>query len=115
LIDDENYPGGAAESKMPEGLTGALYLIYPANKKKKFFTNNWNTAKIVKKGNTVEHWLNGAKILSYKLGSKDFKEKVGKTKFKEYPDFATADSGYILLQDHGDVAYFKDIKIRKLK
>jgi len=36
------------------------------------------------------------------------------TKFARGPLFATADTGYIALQDHGDVVDFRNIKIRSL-
>lgn len=113
IIDDENYPG-PAESKTPDGLTGASYLLYAANKKKKFNVNDWNSGKIKINKHKVGHWLNGKKILSYDLGSKGFKDKVAKSKFSAYPDFAKAE-GYILLQDHGDVVQFKDIRIKRLR
>jgi hypothetical protein len=113
IIDDEHYPG-PPESKTPEGLMGASYLLYPANNKKEYNAKDWNLGKIKVKKQKVEHWLNGKKILAYKIGSKDFNEKLGKTKYNVYPDFAK-NKGYILLQDHGNVIHFKDIRIRKLK
>ncbi|MFD1631277.1 3-keto-disaccharide hydrolase [Pseudopedobacter beijingensis] len=114
LIDDIDYPA-PAEYKTPEGLTGAVYSFYPTNKKKKFAVYDWNTIKIVKKNRHIEHWLNGKKIVSYEIGSPDYLEKLAKNKFNQYSDLANVNSGCISLQDHGDLVYFKDIKIRRLK
>lgn len=114
LIDDENYPA-PIEHKTPDGLTGAVYLFYPASDKKTFAVHDWNTMKIVKKGNKVEHWLNEKKIVSYKIGSVDYLEKLSKNKFNQYPELANIKSGYISIQDHGNLAYFKDIKVKRLR
>jgi hypothetical protein len=59
------------------------------------------------------HWLNGIKILSFTRGSKEFTDAVSKSKFsKTSPAFGTIDKGRIMLQEHGGVASFKNIKIK---
>ena len=62
-----------------------------------------------------EHEINGVKYFDYVLGSKDFNDRVAKSKFHSMPDFAKSPSGYIALQgDHGQVA-FRNIKIRPIE
>lgn len=114
LIDDFNYPGPVADN-VPEGLTSAVYLLYPAENKNYKGHGKWQKAKIVSKGDLVEHWLNGKKVLSLERGSKDFKNRVAKTKFKEFSNFGEAQTGQILIQDHGGQAYFKNIRIKALQ
>jgi len=53
-------------------------------------------------------------VTSCTNGSEDFNQKVSVTKFKDYPDYAKAGSGHIMLTDHGDQVYFKNIKVRRL-
>ena len=65
-------------------------------------------------GNQVEHWLNGTKLLSYERGSKDFLDKMSETKFKDYPNYGQVSEGHILLTDHQDKVYFRNIRIRRL-
>ncbi len=75
----------------------------------------WNESRIVVKGNHVEHWLNGEKVLEYDLGSPEVKAAVAESKFKDVKGFGEKLKGHILLTDHGDEACFRNIKIRELK
>ena len=66
-------------------------------------------------GSHVEHWLNGAQIVKYELWTPEWKALVAKSKFKDYPQYAQARRGHIGIQDHGDWAAFRNIRIRELK
>lgn len=113
IIDDYNHPE-VKDHQHEEGATAALYLIYPAQNKKLLPEGQWNQAKIIARGKYVEHWLNGVKVVSYERGNKDFQERVAATKFKAYINYGEVSSGHILLTDHGDKVYFKDIRIKRL-
>ena len=71
-------------------------------------------AGIVVKGNKVEHWLNGVKILSYEKGCQMWQALVSHSKFAKVNNFAGGDGGHILLQDHFDEVHFRNLKIREL-
>jgi hypothetical protein len=74
----------------------------------------WNHARIVSRGQQVEHWLNGKKILEYDRGSAAFRDAVARSKFKNIPGFGEWADGHILLQEHGSVVSFRNLKIREL-
>jgi len=102
---------------------GWLYALYqpptdPATDKPLDATKpagEWNHIRVVISPEKCEHYVNGVKYLEYVLGSKDFKERVAKSKFSKMPLFAKSDSGSIALQgDHGQVS-FRNIKIRSIE
>ena len=66
------------------------------------------------RGNLVEHWLNGEKVLEYECGSDDLKAAVAKSKFRNVAGFGNKIRGHILLTEHHDEAWFRNIKIREL-
>ena len=113
IIDDSNHE---AIKDDPEGLssTGSLYLLYAPENKVLHPAGEWNQARIVAKNGQVEHWLNGTKIVSYQSGSGDFLNRKSETKFKDYPDYGETEEGHILLTDHQDRVFFRNIRIRRL-
>jgi hypothetical protein len=114
LIDDSKHPD-AKLGINGNRKTGALYDIFPPDPNKPYKpAGQWNTARIVVKGDQVEHWLNGKKVLEYTRGSEQFKQAVAASKFKNTKGFAEAESSPILLQAHGDKVAYKNIKIKEL-
>ena len=109
MIDD-------ARVKDDYSSTASFYLIAKPNRDKHLKPmGEWNQSRIVVKGNHVEHWLNGKKVLEYECGSKAIMERVPKTKFKKYPGFGEKVTGHILLTDHNDACWFRNIKIRVIE
>jgi len=72
----------------------------------------WNESKLVFRGNHGEHWLNGEKLLAFDLGTARMDSCLAKSKFRSLPWFGERRRGHIILQDHGDEVYFKNIKVR---
>ncbi len=75
----------------------------------------FNEARIVARGALIEHWLNGVKIVEYELGTDDWAERVANSKFKVWPEYGQRRDGHIVLQDHGDKVWYRNIKIRRLE
>lgn len=113
ILDDKL----AEDNKKENHLAGSFYDVLPpvAAKKKVHAPGQWNTVRIIAKGNKVEHWLNGVKILEFIRGSQDFTAAVAQSKFsKAEPAFGTVGKGHILLQEHGGAVAFRNIKIKPL-
>ena len=71
-----------------------------------------NSSTIIFRGNHGEHWLNGTKIVEFELGTPRMDSLLAASKYKSIPNFATRRAGHIVLQDHVDEVYFRNIKIR---
>jgi hypothetical protein len=111
LLDDANAPDGRRRLT----AAAAAYGLYapPAGVVKPF--GEWNKTRIVIKGDHVEHWLNGRKVVAYDLGSPEWKAKVAASKFSQYPNYGLAKAGFIGIQgDHPGSLELRHIRIREL-
>lgn len=110
MIDDAVVKGH------PKGATAAFYDVLPPSKKTHSKSpGEVNLSRILVRGNHVEHWLNGDMVLAYELGSPDVLAAVAKSKFRDVSGFGTKIRGHILLTDHHDEAWYRNVKIRDLK
>lgn len=106
----------AEDNKLGNHLAGSLYDLAneaPRNLPKP--VGEWNSSRLVVRGWKVEHWLNGTQIIAIDLASPEGKAAIAKSKFKDWPKFASLLRGRIALQDHGHVVSYRAIKIRELK
>ena len=111
MLDDDRHEDG----KLPTHRSGALYdLIAPSADKRLRPVGEWNRSTVIFRGNHGEHWLNGQKIVEFELGTAHMDSLVAKSKYRVIPGFADRRKGHIVLQDHGDEVYFRNIKVRPL-
>lgn len=113
ILDDEKHPDAKLGVRGNRTL-GSLYDLIPAPADKPFKKKEFNTAMIIVRDNKVEHWLNGEKIIEYERNNQMWNALVAYSKFKDWPHYGNLPEGNILLQDHGDEVWFKNIKIKEL-
>jgi hypothetical protein len=109
-VIDNAYKGGLK----PEQMAGSNYDLHAPAKDVTKKPGELNAMRILVKGNHVEHWLNGVKVVEYELGSEDWTRRVQASKFKAHPAYGRARRGHIGLQDHGDNVAYRNIKVREL-
>lgn len=114
ILDDANHPDAKLGHDGNRKI-GSFYDVMPAaNDKIVMPDGEWNHLRIVSKGKHVEFWLNGKMTVEFERGSPAFRAAVAKSKFKDIPQFGEWSDGHILLQEHGSVVSFRNLKIREL-
>lgn len=110
ILDDSKHKDGK------NGLTasGALYSLYAPAKPAAKPVGEWNTMRVRVAGGRIQSWLNGQQVVDAQIGSEDWKARVAKSKFARFPRFAQVAAGRIVLQDHSDPVWFRNIRIRRL-
>lgn len=118
VLDDARHPD-AKQGVVGNRTLSSLYDLIPATPLTARFQRkigDWNQGRIiVYPNNMVQHWLNGFKVVEFERNSNIFKALVARSKYAVYPGFASAPKGHILLQDHGDEVWFRNIKVREIR
>ena len=115
ILDDELHPDAKLGNHEGSRTLASLYDLIQADVEKPTKPiGEWNRAHIVSKNNQVTHYLNGAKVLEYERMTPEFRTLVSESKYVVWPNFGELKEGQILLQDHGDLVHFKNIKIKEL-
>ncbi len=98
---------------------GAIYDAKAPSQRAERPAGEFNQSRIVLRGNHVEHWLNGVKVVDANLDDPDLlagpAQRWGATSkafnlLKQQPLKTTP----ITLQNHDNEAWFRDLKIRRL-
>ncbi|MEO7520213.1 MAG: DUF1080 domain-containing protein [Gemmatimonas sp.] len=111
ILDDARHGDGRSALTS----TGSNYALHGVPHGTAKPIGEWNAVRIVVRGNHVEHWLNGAKVVDYDFSSADWKARMMASKFKDRPLYATAREGRIGLQEHGSFVAFRNIRIKETK
>jgi hypothetical protein len=112
VIDNAAHPDAMVD---PNRTTASAYYMYAPSKDATKPVGQWNQTRIILKGNHVQHWLNGEKVVEYDILSEDWLKRYAASKFKTLPKYGRNARGHIALQEHGDPIEFRSIKIREIK
>ena len=105
---------GHKDGKNPKTSAGSAYALLAPSKDATKPVGEWNASRFVADGKHIEHWMNGEKIVDFIIGSEAWNTAKAAGKFAKNDKFAAAPSGRIGLQDHGNLVWYRNIKVRSL-
>jgi hypothetical protein len=100
----------------------AMYDLYTCPEDKPVRpAGEWNDARIRVRHGVVQHFLNGVKVVEERLFDEDgrtptpdWTARIAASKFKAYEGFGLQPRGHLVLQEHGDLVEFRNIRVREL-
>jgi len=114
VLDNLNHPD-ALKGINNNRQAGSLYDMIPAVPQNAKPAGEWNQVGIMANNGNVVFKQNGVNVVSFTLGTEEWKQMCANSKFKDWSWFVnTAKEGYIGLQDHGCEVWYRNIKIREL-
>jgi hypothetical protein len=110
VLDNEGHRDGQIKTHR----AGSLYGMVAADPETARAPGEWNDVLLRVKDNRIEHWLNGVKVVSIERGSDKWNALAAASKFADMPDYGKVEEGYLVLQDHGDPVWYRNIRVRNL-
>jgi hypothetical protein len=116
MIDNSTNPDakhGAAYQ------TGALYSILGPKKAAAKPAGQFNHSRLVVRGQHVEHWLNGKKVIDTTLDTQELKDNLarrwgGDSEVYRLMVTQPVRESHLSLQNHDSDTWFRDIKVKRL-
>ncbi|NNK89489.1 MAG: DUF1080 domain-containing protein [Saprospiraceae bacterium] len=110
ILDNTCHP----DTKFRTHRAGDLYDMIETKYVTVRPAGEWNKVRIISDNGDMQFWLNGYNVVSFKMHDDNWTEMITNSKFKDWEDFGLARKGKIVLQDHADKVWFRNLKIRKL-
>jgi hypothetical protein len=110
VLDNARHKDG----REPKNSAGSNYALHAPIRDVTRPIGEYNNVRLVVQGTHIEHWLNGVKVVEYEIGSPDWEALVAASKFATMPKYGRNRQGHIVLQDHGDKVWYRNIRIRPL-
>jgi hypothetical protein len=77
----------------------------------RFAANAYHSGRIVMNGALLEYWIDDQQVVGCDLGSEELRERIARSRFRDFPQFATLAAGHIVLQHRGTEAWFRRLRI----
>lgn len=110
ILDNAGHPDGQIETHRAADLYDLIASRFVAANP----PGEWNRTRLIVNRGAVEHWLNGHKVVSTEMWTEAWDEMIAKSKFADWEHFASSPGGLIVLQDHADKVWFRNIKLKPL-
>jgi hypothetical protein len=117
VIDDSKHPDALHNLS---SRAGALYRMAAPAQAAARPVGEFNEARIIVRGMQVEHWLNGVKVVETRLDAPEVRKSIEQRWAADNPvrdllEKLPRARCPISLQNHNDVAWYRNIRIRELK
>lgn len=110
VLDNNKHP----DAKIVKHRAGDLYDLISSSKETVKAVGEWNKAEVISNNNSVQLILNGETVVSTTVGDENWDKLVAGSKFRSMKGFGTFRKGRIVLQDHGDKVWYRNIKLKQL-
>jgi hypothetical protein len=116
MIDDARHPDAKRGSQYQ---TAALYSIVGPSQLEAKPVGEFNHSLLIVRGKHIEHWLNGVKVVDTTLDSDQLKRNLAHRWGQDSAVYRLmvdqpVKKSHFSLQNHGDAAWFCDIKLKGL-
>jgi len=112
LLDDKNVE--PEYLKNPTHKAAAIFGVFPNNSNSMPKPGEWNQSRILQQNGKLTFWLNDVQTVQVNLQSAEWKNLVALGSLSKYPEFGTAVSGHLAVQDWTNGVAFRNIKIKEL-
>lgn len=122
ILDNQKHPD-AHQGVDGNRQSASLYDMIPAKPQNAKAVGEWNHSKIVVKGEKVQHFQNGKKVVEYTIRTPEWEALLQASKFSqakwplafELLSKVGGEAGVIGFQDHGDDVWYRNITVKVLK
>ena len=101
-------------------LSGSIYAVIGPTFDAAQPVSEWNTARITARGNRLEHWLNGQRVVNAEVGNVGWTTALDAWNqsvpigMRFANDFGQAPTGYIVLTYRNESVSYRRVRIREL-
>lgn len=110
VLDNSCHP----DAKIITHRAGDLYDLIACSEETVKPAGEWNQIMIRIEQGKSEFWMNGTKVVEFMMWDDEWDKMVAESKFKSWKSFGQMRKGKLVLQDHTDPVWFRNIKIREL-